>query len=529
MGIRAWLASSLERQFPLGRPGRAQSLTIPAARNSRVSFQACIRLTDMTTVHAAASAPKGLSVGVRRVGYVPMPHHNTRTARGERDGRGFIPGYVPDPLFDEDTATAVPGETVAFWITVKVSRGAKPGKKTVRVRVSADGRKLATLEATILVSKVVLRKRKDFHVTHWFYADALCDWYRVKPFERAFWPTCERYMGDCADHGQDVIYVPVFTPPLDGVKRPTQLLGVKRDKSGSYTFDWRNVKRWIATAKRAGLTHFEWTHLFTQWGAANAIRIYDDPEKEHLLWPTTTGATSKTYRGFLAQFLPAHERFLRREKLMTRSFFHLSDEPHGDEHRTNYRKARAMLRELAPWMKVMDALSEIEFGREGLVDIPIPSIRVTKQFWKEKLPSWTYFCCGPRGKYLQRLFDTPLTKIRMSGPLFYRFGVGGFLHWGYNYWYQSQTRNVIDPFTVSDGMKWPGWAHGDTFLVYPGPDGPIDSIRWEVFAESLQDYTLLQTLGIDPDGKLLAPLKDFNRFPKDGKWHARTMRKLLEV
>ena len=175
----------------------------------------------------------------------------------------------------------------------------------------------------------------------------------------------------------------------------------------------------------------------------------------------------------------------------------------------------------------MDALSDIRLAREGLVDMPIPSISVTKQFVEAGIPSWTYLCCAPRGRYLNRLLDTPLAKVRMSGWLFYRFGVEGFLHWGYNYWYKHQTQEMIDPFTVTDGLAWPGWAFGDTFVVYPGADGPIDSIRWEVFAESLQDYALLQTLGVDPEAPLLSPLKDFDDFPKDERWIQRARKQLL--
>ena len=54
--------------------------------------------------------------------------------------------------------------------------------------------------------------------------------------------------------------------------------------------------------------------------------------------------------------------------------------------------------------------------------------------------------------------------------------------------------------------------YGDPFMIYPGPDGPIDSIRWEVFAESLQDYAMLQTAGIKPDDPLLSELKSYADF-----------------
>ena len=515
--IKTWLTSSLVRNFPLGAPRGRKAHVLYAARGERVSFQVCVLNGKDRPCEVSVDARSVLPLTVRRVGCVPVPHHNTGVPEPEMDGVGHIPGFVPDPLFPESNGTAAPREITSFWVTVDVPRACRGGAKGIMVAIKVDGKKKAHLAATVKVSRVVLAPRRNFRVTHWFYADALCDWYGVEPFGKDFWPLCERYMKNYAAHGCDTIYVPVFTPPLDGVKRPTQLLRVNRISGDAYSFDWRDVTRWIRLAKKCGIKYFEWTHFFTQWGCARAIRIYEKRNgDDRLLWPPSVTATSRTYRAFLSCFLPALKRFLEKEKLLNKSFFHVSDEPHGGDHLANYRKARCMLKELAPWMKVMDALSEIRFGREKITDMPISSIRTTKQFLDEGIPCWTYFCCGPRGKFLNRLLDTPLAKIRMAGWLFYRFGVKGFLHWGYNYWYPRQTRQIIDPFRVTDGLAWPGWAYGDTSVVYPGAEGPIDSIRWEVFAESLQDYRLLQTLSVDRRG--LSELKDFDDFPKDGRW-----------
>jgi len=65
-------------------------------------------------------------------------------------------------------------------------------------------------------------------------------------------------------------------------------------------------------------------------------------------------------------------------------------------------------------------------------------------------------------------------------------------------------------------------------VIYPGTDGPVDSIRWEVFAESLQDYALLQACGIDPDNALLQDIRDYADFPRDVEWLKRQRRYLLE-
>ena len=528
MKIHSWLASSLVRHFPQTTHRNPGPLALEGAMNERFSFQVVLRLEDgqPQTVHLDVQAPSGWSARVRRVGYVPVRHHNTpvEPSSEDIDGRGCIPGYVPDPLFEEQDVYLPAGETHAFWVTVIPGEDSAPGVYDLKAVVSsAGGGEDCAHAVSVTVHNVVLEKRRDFPITHWFYCDALIDWYDTDLFDARFWSILPQYVRNVVVHGQDMLYVPVFTPPLDGVKRPTQQLRVAREGRDGYHFDWQDVKKYVDLARQCGVEKFEWCHLFSQWGARYALRIYEGQGRdESLLWQPETSATSETYRVFLEQFLPALERFLTVEGLHDRSAFHVSDEPHGTEQLASYRAARGMLRTLAPWIHVMDALSEIEFAQQGLIDMPIPTISTALDFVAAGIPSWCYYCCGPRGKFLNRLLDTPLAKIAMHGLLFYRWPVQGFLHWGYNYWYESQTRNLIDPFAEQDGLAWQrGWAYGDPFLVYPGANGPIDSIRWEVFSESLQDYALLQTLGLDREDDLLSPIISFSDFPKRAAWRSR--------
>jgi len=529
MNINCWLSTSLKRWFPRSAPVTASRLKLQALRGEQVSLQVCVRVGEVesvTPVSVALGDDAGLAVRVRRVGCVPVPHHNTATPVDELDGVGHIPGYVPDVLFDDAATQVAPHEVQVFWVTVRVPEKAAPGKHELPLAVQV-GEQTRKLTATVEVLPAVLQPRQGFPVTQWFYADALCDWYKIEPWSLDFWPLLRRYLESFRGHGFDTLLTPLITPSLDGVKRPTQLLRIRK-QGRRYSFNWADVERWVKLARSCGIEQFEWSHFFTQWGVKYAPRVYHEQGlEEKLLWPAERGATSPTYRTFLSQLLPELHNFLRHRRLLGKSFFHVSDEPHGEEHKANYVAARALLLELAPWMKTMDALSEVDYGREGLTDMPVPSIRVTKQYWEEGIPSWTYFCCGPRGRYLNRLLDTPLPKLRMAGWLFHRFARLGFLHWGFNYWYKSQTRQLIDPFTVTDGLAWPGWAYGDTCLVYPGPRGPLESIRGQVFAESLQDMALLQTSGIAPDDKLLAPLADFDDYPKDEAWFDQARGKVL--
>lgn len=537
MLINVWTSSIYQRIYHDTLPKKNTLIRLEGVLNDKFSFQVSARADENKPLKlkAVSDAPKDWQVRVRKVGYVPVRHRNTSMPDdpSHNDGIGHLPGFTPDPLFNEDTMVIPANETNSFWITVTPPTKVKAGKYKIDVTVSpvdVEGPS-KKVSAEITVHNLKLEKRKDFNVTNWFYIDSLLDWYKLDAFDEKFWTILEAYFRDMAEHGQDVVYVPAFTPPLDGVKRPSQLLKVKKLGKDKYSFDWSDVRKYVKLAKKCGLEIFEWVHPVTQWGAKNAIRIYEGQgESGKLIFAPELEATSSTYKKFLKQYFDELLKLVKEEKILNKSFFHLSDEPHGPEHRESYKKAREMFREIAPWMKIMDALSEIEFAKEKLTDIPVPSISRALDFVKEDIECWCYYCCGPRGKFLNRLMDTPLAKIAMHGLLFYRWPFKGFLHWGYNYWYQSQTRNMIDPFTVQDGKAFDGggWAYGDTFMVYPGENGPIDSIRWEIFAESLRDYQLLQTLGIDRNDKMLKDLVSFEDFPVNSEWRLKLRSKLFK-
>lgn len=538
MKLNAILTSSVVRHFPNAALPEAKLSSVDAAINEKFSFQAAIHADEAAMVKASVEGPAGWNIRIRRVGLVTVPHHNTPVLQNplDCDGLGHIPGYIPDPLFDEDTIALPQEETHAFWFSVSPAEKTAPGRYSLTIRlVCLDGEGKETgkpklLKLGVRIRDVVIAPRKDFDVTHWFYSDCLITWYKTDMFDEKFWKLFEAYATDIAAHGQNVIYVPLFTPPLDSDKHPSQLLKITKDAEKGYLFDWSDVRRYVRTAKKCGITTFEWCHLFAQWGCRFALKIFEGQgADEKLLWPVDTPATSDIYRDFLSKLLPELKKFLTKEGILESSLFHVSDEPHGDEAKANYKAANEMLHSIAPWIRCIDAVSQIEFGKEKIIDVPVPSVSTALTFYNEGIESWCYYCCGPRAEYINHLMDTPLAKIAMHGFLFYRWPFKGFLHWGFNYWNKSQTRNLIDPFAVSDGGAWPGWAYGDTFLVYPGEKGPVDSARWEIFAESLQDYALLQTACLDRESKLISDVKSFSDFPKNPDWRRAAKLKLYAM
>ncbi|PCJ58627.1 MAG: hypothetical protein COA79_12775 [Planctomycetota bacterium] len=530
--IEAWIESSLIRATNLSKSKLNKPLAIKVMKNEVRSFQIVVRnkRSHNISLHLNSNDPN--NIRIRSVGMVPMAHRNTEMSdkKGDVDLQLSYPGFVPDPLLDQTEILLGAYETRSFWITVNYKRKLKPGIKKISLNLLCDEKKIKQFKIQLNTLNFKIPPRKNFPVTHWFYIDAIMDFYKFDNFNNDFWKMIEKYMINLVEHGTDTIFVPAFTPPLDGIKRPSQLVNVMMTSNQTYKFDFKFLKKYIQLAKKCGFRHFEWSHLVTQWGAKNALRIYKgNGETEELLWKPNTLATSNIYLEFMSQYLKKLKSFLDKEKIFKNSFFHLSDEPHGEEQLKNYMSFKNKIKVIAPWLSFMDAVSEIKYAENGVVDMPIAALKNSIKFIDRGFETWCYFCCGPRGQYLNRLLDTPLPKISMSGTLFYKWPFKGFLHWGYNYWYKRSSRTLADTYTTSDADVWPAWPYGDPFVVYPGKDGPIDSIRWEIFGESLQDYDILQALKINRNDPIIKQLNSFEDFPKSIAWKEKFKEKLYAL
>ena len=105
---------------------------------------------------------------------------------------------------------------------------------------------------------------------------------------------------------------------------------------------------------------------------------------------------------------------------------------------------------------------------------------------------WAYYCCGQGNKVGNRFFAMPHYRGRILGLQLYKYGMEGFLQWGYNFYYSSQSVYEINPYTTTSADR--GFPSGDAFTVYPGKNGPLPSARGFVFLDALQDIALAASL-----------------------------------
>lgn len=327
--------------------------------------------------------------------------------------------------------------------------------------------------------------------TQWFYCDCLKNYYETEAFDGRHFEIIENFARTAVRYGVNMLLTPVFTPPLDtyvGGERPTvQLVGVTK-KGGEYSFDFSLLGRWIDMCDRVGVRYFEISHFFTQWGASAAPKIMATVDGEYKrIFGWETDASGAEYSEFLREFIPAFLGYMKERGDDKRCFFHISDEPHGAEQMENYMKAKEIVAPLLEGYVIMDALSDYEFYSRGIVEHPVVAISEIEAFIEKGVQDlWGYYCVGQNNGVSNRFIAMPSQRNRIIGTQIYKYGLKGFLHWGYNFYNNQFSYAAVNPFMSTDGEYF--GAAGDAFSVYPGPGGkPWESIRLLVFYDALQD------------------------------------------
>lgn len=369
----------------------------------------------------------------------------------------------------------------------------------------------------------------DLVLTNWMHYDCICNYHNVRPFTDKFYRIFEGFLKEYVDIGFNMLYTPLFTPPLDtyigGERKTVQLINVTR-ADGKYCFSFKKLDRFINFALKRGIKYFEFSHLFTQWGgkACPKIECGINGKKEKLFgWETPSD--SEDYAEFLNSFLPELVGYIKKKKLENFCYFHITDEPRLADV-SEYGKCRRLVKGNIGEMKVIDAVSEYLFQEKGLVDVAVPIINEYEGFRKKYDGDlFVYYCCCPADNYYSnRLLCMPLQRTRILGIQLYLNEAKGFLHWGYNFYNTALSYSPIDPYKQTDaGGLFPS---GDAFIVYPSESGKevFSTLRAKAIKGAFEDYRLLKTLekikGKDYVFGILAEekLSGFSVYPREDGW-----------
>lgn len=478
--LHVWAVDPHEKIFRDAKPPEnAGPVTLRAARNEYEPGQFVVRsaaplrqarveLSPLRHSGTSATIPPE-NVAWNFVGFIPLKK-NTR-------GSGAIqvrpaPCDIPDPLLEDRVMDLAADAAQPVWLTVRVPKDAAPGvyrgEATV---VSGDVRATVPLELT--VDGFTLPDERHLLVTNWFNLDNIAKAHHAEKWSDVFWTVLERYARDMAAHRQNVILV------------PWTLVEVAREADGKLSFDYHRFDRFVELFQRAGAAdRLEIGHVGhgkKGWGSEfvlASVCVTDRPSGKQ----ATLGA-EEGLRPLLADL----QRHLDERKWLDKAMIHVADEPIIDN-LPSWRVAADFVRRAAPRLRRIEAIETIDCT--GSLEVWVPQLGHFDR-WRTAFEArrgdgefWYYICCNPYGSvYPNRFLDLPSSRVRVLHWINFSEQLAGYLHWGLNFW-------GAEPFgTPSDRLP-----PGDTHVLYPGKQGPLDSIRWEIQRESIEDFEYLWLL-----------------------------------
>lgn len=459
----------------------------------------------------------GVDVSTYKIGYVPVTRCDMDFDEVATENRG--PGLYPDVMYkrnsmpsvekrmdsrlpfyekDEDNLlTATKAYQSVFIVLNEMGETVAPGLHPLKITITSllDGSILGEHVFNLRVVDKELPKA-DVCYTNWFHYDCISDIHNVPLYSERYFNILEKYIKNAASNGMNMLLTPFFTPPLDtcigGERTCVQLVDI-RVEDGEYIFNFDLARRFVRLALSCGIDYIEHNHLFTQWGAEHAPNIYalvDGERKRIFGWDTT--ASGEDYANFLRCYINALKDFAKEEGIEERLFFHISDEP-TEENEPTYKKAVDVVSSLLESFRSGDALEDIVFYEKGFVKTPVVSISKADNFFGKCHDFWLYYTGGYYDesgleKCSNRLITSKPYRTRILGLHMYKYKATGFLHWGYNYYYDRMTTGIMDPKGDSCFYKQ---IPGAAYLAYPGIDDVHPSMREKYMLEAMCDYRAL--------------------------------------
>jgi hypothetical protein len=496
----AKILSSLKKVFSDEEPRyEPECNTLTALKNETVSFQAAYYSGSPRITYGWVEVESPIKEYIRVRKVVEVPAYYCCHPTVDDNYLRTKPGLYPDLLTDLEDGKIIyaAGHWQSLWVDIEVKEETPSGTHPITIKFfNADGEEVCSVGNSVTIFDVVLPEQELIR-TEWFHGDCLADYYKVDVFSEGHWRIMENFIAAAVKRGINMILTPQFTPPLDtavgGERTTIQLVDVTLTNS-KYSFDFSKLKRWVDMCRKVGVTYFEMSHLFTQWGAAAAPKVMASVNGEYKrIFGWDTPAVGGEYTRFLQAYLLELTEKLKEWGIADRTYFHISDEPRIEQ-LESYRAAKDSVAECLKDFVIIDALSSYEFYKTGVVEKPVSSNNHIHTFLENGVKNmWSYYCTSQYEKVSNRFMSMPSARNRIYGVQLYKYDIEGVLHWGYNFYNSQYSLKKINPYAVTDALG--AFPAGDPFLVYPKADGtPEESIRMMVHYHAMTDLRAMKLL-----------------------------------
>lgn len=483
--LEVFPASDMIRVFEDGygwTAGPAGELSVLGVRNEILSAQCVVR---------ANANLEGLTVVVS-----PLQHaENAATLDAESVQWNFVdgifieentpklvksdltrpaPAHFPDVLGQQRELSLAAGSLKTVYLTIRIPRDLPAGEYRGTVGVQA-GDARAELPLVVSVYPLTLPDERHVMVTEWFSTNQFQRHHGVDPGDSdAFYRMLAVYAENMAEHRQNVFRVSL------GLIRTT------RGSDGQLRFDFSAFDRWADVFWNTGRMDLLETGFVARFGeggwSSTEVRLSDFDVRDE-----STGKNVRVAgKDFLPTFLPALVAHLREKGWLEKTVFHICDEP-SNHNVMAWREASDFVHRHAPELRRIDAIETTHCLDRLEIWVPKLDHLATWQPAYEEAQRrgnelWHYTVgIFQQGSLPNKTADVALIESRILHWLNYRYGLSGYLHWGWNVW-------------TEDPIGAPGRHRGDGWHVYPTQGGVLNSLRWEQMRNGLQDYECLWLL-----------------------------------
>ena len=505
--IGLWWASSgwkISPDKPLPKE-TSRAITIRMAKNETEAVQLVIRPTfnlKALTIHTSTFAFAGAAVipreniEVLKVQYVDVTRPTDKSS---------TPGLWPDPLPPlKGPIDLKANKNQPFWLRVKVPRGLPAGTYTGFLHLEGqnynDG-----ITVHVEVYDFVLPDRMTCTTAFGFSPGNVFRYQKLSD-PRHKRQVLDKYWASFSAH-----HISPYNPaPLDGfnVAWPKITESIKPEQLKPM-FDWT---AWDNAMQRA-IDYYHFNSFRLSIPGLGGGTFHSRSEPQLLGFSEDTPHYKAAFNAYCRQL----QEHLRHKGWLDEAYVYWFDEPAPKDYEF-VMNGFTKLKNAAPDINRM-LTEQVEPKLIGGPNIWCPisyhykhEPAQQRRQYGEKF--WWYVCTGPKTPYCTLFIDHPGTELRVWLWQTWKRRIDGILVWQTNYWtssaaYPDQPQNPYDDpmgwtsgYSTPKGQKRP-WGNGDGRFIYPPPsaadahpagpvlDGPVDSIRWEMLRDGIEDYEYL--------------------------------------
>jgi hypothetical protein len=486
----AWVPTGSFGSSSLGRVPRVGQTDAPLAERAALSL--LVPRNSRSSAQLAVTAPAGLT-GLRVALRSLTAEDGTSLPASAVQLRyaGYVPdveagGVVADPLHRVESVDVARGHNQPVWFTVSIPADARPGVYQGDLVVSSAAGTIGSFRMHVAVPDVTLRTVADrpFALDLWVHPDAVADYLGLEPWSDAHFAALGPYWADLAAAGQRVINLAIAEDPWlvehRGTIRPQTESPYRSTVDWQwdgtrFTFHFEVFDRLVGDALAAGIGPDIHAFGLLQFQGRDRLVYTDTRTGERVYEATAVG--SRRYREAWTSFLAAFEAHLREKGWLERTRLAFDEQP-----LQRMDAVSAVLRAANPaWLERIalaanslaeaDIAEAISFNFSFLDRVPQELIGRRRAAGR---PTLFYTWAEPTAP--NTITATPAHNVRTLPWVVAQRGLDGYLRWTYNSW----------PADVYRQPKF-RYSQGDEYLVYPGAEGPVSSIRWELFRDGQED------------------------------------------